>query len=67
MGKITPVALGKRGKDSDASGVYDWDKQAYQYAVCKFGTYNNTRNGTSSYNAGGSMWPDDNNSDNYSD
>ena len=68
MGKITPVALGKRGTDTDASGVYDWDKQAYRYASCKFGTYNNTRNGTSSY-IGSSSFPssDDSNTDSYND
>ena len=67
MGKITPVALGKRGTDTDASGVYDWDKQAYRYDACKFGTNNFTRNGTSSYGAGSMPYQDDSTTDSYQD
>ncbi len=67
MGKITPVALGKRGTDTDASGVYDWAKQAYQYAACKFGTNNFTRNGTSSYGSGTMPYQDDSTTDSYQD
>jgi hypothetical protein len=68
MTKITPTALGQRGADMDATGVYDWEKQRYQYDVCKFGTYQTTRSGTSSYAPGMSFpSPDDNNMDNYTD
>ena len=68
MTKITPTALGQRGADIDATGVYDWEKQSYQYNVCKWGTNNSTRTGTSSYPPGGGMpWQDDNNMDSYTD
>ncbi len=63
---IRPSSLGKRGADMDASGVYDWEKQAYQYACAKFGTCNQTRAGTSSY-CGSMLAPDDNNFDSYND
>ena len=68
MTKITPSALGQRGTDIDATGVYDWEKQSYQYNVCKWGTYNTTRSGTNSYGpAGGMPYSDDSNMDNYTD
>ena len=68
MDKITPVSLGKRGTDTDATGAYDWQKQAYQYATCKFGTNNFTRNGTSSYYGSNTMpTSDDSNTDSYQD
>lgn len=66
MTKITPTALGQRGADMDATGVYDWEKQRYQYNVCKWGTYNNTQTGTSSY-VGNFLSSDDHNMDNYTD
>ena len=66
--KIRPSSLGKRGTDMDATGVYDWEKQSYQYDNAKFGTFNQTRNGTSSYVGGGTMpMSDDNNFDSYND
>lgn len=67
MGKITPAALGKRGTDVDATGVYDWQKQEYQYASCKWGTNNFTRNGTASYGAGNMPYQDDSTNDSYQD
>ena len=66
MTKITPTALGQCGANIDATGVYDWEKQAYQYATAKFGTFNQTRSGTSSY-SGSMIVPDDNNFDSYND
>lgn len=66
MTKITPTALGQRGTDIDASGVYDWEKQSYQYNVCKWGTNQSTRSGTSSY-CGQMLMPDDSNMDSYTD
>ena len=68
METIRPSSLAKRGTDVDATGVYDWQKQAYQYDNCKSGTYTNSRNGTSSY-VGSSTMPmsDDSNADNYND
>jgi hypothetical protein len=66
MTKITPTALGQRGADTDATGVYDWEKQRYLYNVCKWGTYNTTRSGTSSYVAN-ILTSDDSNMDNYTD
>ena len=66
MTKITPTALGQRGADMDATGVYDWEKQSYQYNVCKWGTTQNTQSGTSSY-VGQNIFPDDNNFDSYTD
>ena len=65
---IRPSSLGKRGVDMDATGTYDWEKQAYRFACAKFGTYNSTRNGTSSY-IGSSSFPssDDSNTDSYND
>lgn len=63
-----PTFFAKRGTDVDASGSYDWAKQAYQYDCCKFGTYNSTRAGTSSYVGSGTIpMSDDNNFDNYND
>ncbi len=66
MDKITPSALGQRGADIDATGVYDWEKQAYQYNVCKWGTTQTTNSGTSSY-VGQNIFSDDNNMDSYTD
>ena len=65
---IKPSALGKSGAVIDASGVYDWQSQSYKYDVCKFGTFQTTHMGTSSYiGASSVLMSDDNNSDNYSD
>ena len=65
---IRPSSLGKSGTCVDATGVYDWQKQSYQYDLCKLGTFSQTRNGTSSY-VGGFTMPssDDSNSDSYTD
>lgn len=46
METIRPSSLAKRGTDVDATGVYDWQKQAYLYDNCAWGTTNYTRNGT---------------------
>ena len=68
METIRPSSLGKRGEAVEANGVYDWQMQAYQYANCKWGTNQCTRNGTSSYIGNGTMpMSDDSNMDSYTD
>ena len=68
MNTIKPFELGKTGVDADATGVYNWEKQRYQYATSKWGTYNSTRQGTSSYFGSNTMpTSDDSNMDSYND
>jgi len=65
---IRPSSLGKFGTATEVTGAYDWEKQTYQYDTAKWGTCNQTRNGTSSY-FGNNNYPssDDNNMDSYND
>ena len=48
MKKLTPIDLQAKSTPIDVTGKYNWEKQAYEYDVCKWGTRNSTSNQTCS-------------------
>lgn len=61
---LTPSDLQTVTAPVNVAGNYSWEKQAYQYENCKFGTSNRTYNGTITGVANGQ---DDSTSDSYTD
>lgn len=63
---IKPADLLLKSAAQNADGVYNWEKQQYEFDTVKWGTFAQTSSGTSS-KVGSLMMSDDSNSDSISD
>lgn len=64
---IKPADLLLKTATQNLDGIYNWEKQQYEFDAVNFGTFKMTSMGTSSRTFQGVICTDDMNMDNYSD